>query len=281
MKKCFMLLVVCATMGTCFAQIHDKADFREQIVAATDSLSEEQKEVLFSLFEDMMISRVDSVKNEGRFMQALEITDSMLAKAKTMMRRNPSPRMYITKMIILMQLEEWRDLIKTTEECLSIHRETANDRITAQVYSMQGNAHRNLDEYQEAIRSYENGAYYFNNIANNEGNGNMLCNMAYCYMKLTKHSTAFSLYKKGIDKYLEYFGTTRSALLKKDLVVNDSYEQTVLSVFSYHLLDLALFEQKYGSSLKFEEYLLMSAHCGNTNVKSAYQRVDGDKQWDW
>ena len=146
---------------------------------------------------------------------------------------------------------------------------------------MQGNAHRNLDEYQEAIRSYENGAYYFNKIANNEGNGNMLCNMAYCYMKLTKHSTAFSLYKKGIDKYLEYFGTTRSALLKKDLVVNDSYEQTVLSVFSYHLLDLALFEQKYGSSLKFEEYLLMSAHCGNTNVKSAYQRVDGDKQWDW
>ena len=122
MKKCFMLLVVCATMGTCFAQIHDKADFREQIVAATDSLSEEQKEVLFSLFEDMMISRVDSVKNEGRFMQALELTDSMLAKAKTMMRRNPSPRMYITKMIILMQLEEWRDLIKTTEECLSIHR---------------------------------------------------------------------------------------------------------------------------------------------------------------
>ena len=110
MKKCFMLLVVCATMGTCFAQIHDKADFREQIVAATDSLSEEQKEVLFSLFEDMMISRVDSVKNEGRFMQALELTDSMLAKAKTMMRRNPSPRMYITKMIILMQLEEWRDL---------------------------------------------------------------------------------------------------------------------------------------------------------------------------
>lgn len=270
-----MLLMACMTMAFSSAQIQNKAEVREEIMSETDSLSEEQKDAIFSLVENVMISSVDSIMNEGRFMQALELADSMQANWKNMTGRDPSPKMYLTKGIILMHLEEWKELVKTTEECLSIHRETINERIAAIMCSMQGNAHRNLEEYREAIRSYEDGVYYYNKTGDIGSQGDLLCSMAICYMELGKHTMASSFYKKGIDKYLEYFGTSRSALLRSDFSMKDPYKQTVLGVFAAHLFGLALFEHDYGSRLDSKDYLLMSAHCGNTTAKSEYQRIYG------
>jgi len=273
MKRFIVLLVATMTMAVSFAQSASKAEAIKEIRSVTDSLSEEQKTALFELTEAVMIAGVDSVMGEGRFMQALELIDSIQANWKQLTGREPSPRMYLTKCNILMHLEEWRDLIRTTEECFSVHKSDITDRIAAIMNSMQGNAHRNLEEYREAIRSYEEGAYYYTRTEDIGSQGDMLCNMANCYGKLGKHTMASSFYEKGINKFLEYFGTTRSALLRSNFYVKDSYKQTVLGVFAAHLFSLAVYEQDYGSRLSSKEYLLMSAHCGDTTAKSEYQRI--------
>ena len=273
MKRFILLLMATMTMAVSFAQSASKAEATKEIRSVTDSLSEEQKTAVFELTEAVMIAGVDSIMSEGRFMQALELIDTIQVNWKQLTGREPSPRMYLTKCNILMYLEEWRDLIRTTEECFSVHKSDITDRIAAIMNSMQGNAHRSLEEYREAIRSYEEGAYYYTRTEDIGSQGDMLCNMANCYGKLGKHTMASSFYEKGINKFLEYFGTTRSALLRSNFYVKDSYKQTVLGVFAAHLFSLAVYEQDYGSRLSSKEYLLMSAHCGNTTAKSEYQRI--------
>lgn len=273
MKRIILLFVVTLTMACGFAQSRSKAEAVKSMREVTDSLTDEQRDALFMLTEEMMLAGVDSIKNTGMFMKALDLIDSIQVNWKSFTGREPSPRMYLMKCNILMHLEEWRDLIRTTEECFSVHKSDINDRIAAIMNGMQGDAHRNLEEYREAIRSYEEGAHYYTRTEDIGSQGNMLCNMANCYGKLGKHTMASSFYEKGINKFLEYFGTTRSALLRSNFYVKDSYKQTVLGVFAAHLFSLAVYEQDYGSRLSSKEYLLMSAHCGDTTAKSEYQRI--------
>lgn len=274
MKK-IVLLMAYMIMAYSFVQAQNKAVVREQIMESADSLSEEQKDALFMLTEEMMLAGVDSIMNTGMFMKTLDLIDSIQVNWKSFTGREPSPRMYLMKCNILMHLEEWRDLIRTTEECFSVHKTDINDRIAAIMNGIQGDAHRNLEEYREAIRSYEEGAHYYTRTEDIGSQGNMLCNMAICYGKLGKHTMASSFYEKGINKFLEYFGTTRSALLRSNFYVKDSYKQTVLDVFAAHLFSLAVYEQDHGSRLDSKDYLLMSAHCGDTTAKSEYKRIFG------
>ena len=274
MKK-IVLLMAYMIMAFSFVQAQNKAVVREQIMESADSLSEEQKDAMFSVIEGVMLAGVDSIISEGRFMQALELVDSIQVNWKYLTGRELSPSIYLTKGNILMNLEEWRELVKTTEECLSIHEKTMTDGMAAIICAMQGYAHRGIEEYSEAIRSYENGAYYYNKTGDIGSQGDMLCSMAFCYSKLSKHTMATSFYEKGISKFLEYFGTTRSVLLRSDYIVKDSYKQKVLAVFAVHLYSLAVYEQNHGSRLESKNYLLMSAHCGDTTAKSEYKRIFG------
>lgn len=275
MKRFILLLVATFTMACGFAQNTNIKERKEQIKSVSDSLTEDQKDALFDLTEQIIIAGVDSIMYEGRFMQALELMDSIQVKWKTLTGREPSPSMYLIKGNILMHLEEWRDLIKTTEECLSVHKSDITDMIAAIMYRMQGSAHLNLEEYREAIRSYENGSYYYTKTGDLGSQGDMICCIAKCYGELGKHTMASSFYEKGINKFLDYFETSRSALLRSNFSVKDSYKQTVLGVFAAHLFSLAVYEQNYGSRLNSKDYLLMSAHCGDEMAKSEYQRIYG------
>ena len=275
MKRFILLLMACITMACGFAQNRSKAEAVKSMREVTDSLTDEQRDALFMLTEEIMLAGVDSIMNTGMFMKALDLIDSIQVNWKSFTGREPSPRMYISKGNILMHLEEWGELVKTTEECLSIHKEDITDRIAALMYSMQGSAYRNLKEYQKAIRSYEEGAYYYTKIEDSGSQGDMLCSMAKCYGELGKYTMASSFYEKGFNKFLEYFGTTRSALLRSNFYVNDSYKNTVLGVFAAHLFSMAVFEQDYGSRLDSKDYLLMSAHCGDSSARSEYQRIYG------
>ena len=275
MKRIILLLVVTFTMTCGFAQNRSKTESMKEMREMTDSLTDEQKDALFALTEDIMLARVDSIMNTGMFMKALDLMDSIQVNWKSFTGREPSPRMYRTKGLILMNLEEWAELVKTTEECLSVHKTGINDKESAILYSMQGTSYGNLKEYQKAIRSYEEGAYYYTKIGDSGSQGDMLCSMAKCYGELGKYTMAFSFYEKGFNKFLEYFDTTRSALLRNNLYVSDSYKKTVLGVFAAHLFSMAVFEQDYGSRLDSKDYLLMSAHCGDSSARSEYQRIYG------
>ena len=276
--KRFILLFISLSIGAySFAQSSSKEEVREGFKTVTDSLTEEQKDALLSLTESVMLASIDSIMNAGRFMQALDLMDSIQVNWKYMTGREPSPRMYLSKGNILMHLEEWKELIKTTKECLSIHKSDIPDRIAAIMCGMQGHAHRNLEEYREAIRSYEDGAYYYTKTEDLGSQGDMFCSMAKCYGELGKHTMASSFYEKGINKFLDYFDTTKSALLRSEFYVKEPYKKAVLSVFAAHLFGLAIYEQDYGSRLDSKDYLLMSAHCGDTTAKSEYLRIYGNK----
>jgi hypothetical protein len=90
-----------------------------------------------------------------------------------------------------------------------------------------------------------------------------------------KLSAASSFYEKGLMKFLQYFNTTKRQLLQSDLKVDDSYKESVMDVFAAHLYKMAIYEQDYGDRLASKEYLLMSAHCGNSTAISEYQRIYG------
>lgn len=282
MKRVLVLFLMVSFVTIGYAQKSVITEANEQI-QNMDSLTEEQKDLLFFVLEKAMVSVIDSITDEGRYMQALDMIDSLQVYWNTLTDRPLSLQIYLKKGNILMSMEEWRGLIATTEECLSVFKlvdkSTYNadilNRGFALLYSMQGNGHRNLGEYKDAIHSYENAVRYYTEMGDLGGVGGMLCNMAFCYMSLKKYIMASSFFQKGLDKYLNYFETTRSALLKDFFYTQDSYEQTVLALFGEDLLLMAVFEQDYGDKSASKNYLLMSAHCGNERARGEYLRIYG------
>lgn len=281
MKKFLLLLLATITMTCGFSQNRSREEVKEQVEAATGLFTEDHQDTLYALIDDFLYVALDSMENEGRYIQALELIDSTQS-AYSIVGRHLSPKTYLKKTNILWVLEEWRDLIKTTEECISIHKSDSNDRITERIfgvmYRVQGSAHMNLGEYREAILSYENSSSYCTRLGELDGQADDLCSMAYCYYKLGKPRTAMSFYEKGINKYLDYFETSRTDLLRGNFSVKDSYKQVTLMSFAESLFYYALLrEHVYGSKLESKNYLLMSAHCGYAKAKSEYQRLYGDR----
>ena len=99
--------------------------------------------------------------------------------------------------------------------------------------------------------------------------------MAYCYEQLGKNVLASSFYDKGFEKYLEYFNVSRTMLLKSRIEETESLRRSNLHMFSCHLYDMAVREQNLGNRRASQEYLLMSAHCGNEQAISEYNRIYG------
>ncbi len=111
MKRFILLLMVTFTMACGFAQSRSKAEAVKSMREMTDSLTDEQRDALFMLTEEMMLAGVDSIMNTGMFMKALDLIDSIQVNWKSFTGREPSPRMYISKGNILMHLEEWVELV--------------------------------------------------------------------------------------------------------------------------------------------------------------------------
>ena len=223
----------------------------------------------------MFLNYVDSIVAEGPYLHAMEQLDSVEKNYQHLFGCHPSELFYMNKTSILFSMEEWEKMVETVERYKELYCDRFTDGVAAVMFSMQGHAYRQLEEYLEAIRSYENGAHYYNKKGDIGSQGDMLCNMARCYLKLGKYTIASRFYDNGIDKFLEYFGTTRSALLKRDFNVKDSYKQKVLAVFADHLYSLAVYEQNHGTRQVMRKYLLMAAHCGNDLAKSEYKRIFG------
>lgn len=275
MKKILFTIIVLLCSAFSFGQSEQSDDVSANFQQLTDSLTEEQRDFLFSLAEEYMLNAVDSAMGEGMYMQALELLDSVQVNWKKVTGMEPSARMFLEKGKILMGLEEWDDLIKATEECLSIHKEDIPDKVAAIIYSMQGSAYRNIGNFKSAIRSYEYAISKYNRVGNLGDQGDMMCSMAYCYDQIGKQTVASTFYEKGFNKFIEYFNTTRTILLKGNYNVSDPYKQIVLGVFSAHLYCMAVHEQNCGDRLSSKEYLKMSANCGNSQAKSEYNRIYG------
>ena len=79
MKRFILLLIATFTMACGFAQNTNIKEACEKLETVTDSLTEDQKDELFNLAEQILITRVDSIMHEGIYMQALELMDSIQA----------------------------------------------------------------------------------------------------------------------------------------------------------------------------------------------------------
>ncbi len=127
---------------------------------SSDTLSQEQEWAIL-LTEQIFLHAIDSVMEEGMYMQALEVLDSLQANWKKITGKEPSPQMYIRKAIIYLNLEEWKQLIDVTTECIYYNKDSMPDKTAALMYSMQGLGYRNLEVYKQAIRSYEFASIYY------------------------------------------------------------------------------------------------------------------------
>ena len=269
MKRLFLSFLTLLTMGLSAQNV-------EQPAESADTLSQEQKELVFTFAEQFILNAVDSVMQEGMYMQALEILDSMQVNWEKVTGKAPSAQMYMRKGQIYMILEEWQQLVEVTKECIYYNREIMPDRISALIYSMQGSGYRNLEQYKDAIRSYEHAVSFYTKAEDLGSQGDMLCSIAYSYDKIGKSSAASSFYEKGLTKFLQYFNTTKKSLLQSDLKVTDLYMQSVMGVFGAHLFNMAIHKQDLGDRVASKEYLLMSAHSGNTTARSEYNRIYGN-----
>lgn len=240
-----------------------------------DSLTQEQREVILYFTEKIALNVVDSVIEEGMYMNALEMLDSIQANWKRVTGSEPSPQMFFKKAYIYMSLEEWRKMAETTSECLNIHKTIMTDREFSILYNMQGNAYRNLVEYNKAIMAYENAVGYYAKLGEVGNQGDALCNIAYCYDMLGKNYVASSFYEKGFSKFFEYFKINKKQLLQSELKIDNSSMENLRGLFGVHLFAMAILEQNKGDKLASKEYLLMSAHCGNDAATSEYQRIYG------
>lgn len=240
-----------------------------------DSLSEDDKELTTSLVEDIIFNLIDSVMEEGMYMKALDLLDSVNANWQKTFGVEVPYQMYLKKGEVYMRLEEWQRLVDVTTECINKKNGTLPNQVVPIMYNMQGMGYSNLEKYKDAIRSYENALSYYSKNEDLGSQGDVLCNIGHCYNKSRKLLSASSFYNKGLLKFLEYFKITKKQLLQRELKVYDAYEKTLLNSFAVHLFNMAVYEQDYGDKSTSKEYLLMSAHCGYNLAKSEYQRIYG------
>lgn len=269
MKQLLISFIVLLSMSVSAQNI-------EQNRESFESLSQEQREKVLHFAELHIWNVVDSIIQEGMFMHALEILDSLQTNWTKTSGMKPTPLMYMIKGQIYMHLEEWQELIEITTECISNNKETMTDGTAAIIYKMRGSSYRNLEDYKNAIRSYEYAASFYSKQGDYGGQGDILCTIAYCYEMLGIKTIASSFYEKGLNKFLQYFHTTKQQLLRRYLKVeDDSLKESALDIFSLHLFKMAIFEEDNGNRLASKDYLLMSAHCGYSEAKSEYQRIYG------
>lgn len=245
--------------------------------ASLESLPEGLRDIIFLESENVVIDYIDSLVNEGLYLKALERMDTIETRWKFASGRDLTPLYYIVKCNVLQYLEEWEKIVEIVDYCLLTSHSEGSLSDLALLHNHKGNALKGLFRYSDAIKSYEKATSFYGRNNDLGGQSNMICSMAYCYTKIGKTIMAKELYGKGFKMYLDYFGTSRSALLRTKYMVDGSLKKAALSVFSWHLYNMAIYEQDYGSSQAKKECLLMSANCGNSDAESEYHRIYGYK----
>lgn len=270
MKKIVLFILLMLPVAV-FGQ-KNVSQAKKEIQNYTDSLSDDQKEALFALTEEVFLISVDSLIANGQYLDAVELMDSIEYNWKYLTGYNPSERFYMTKTNTLQYLEEWQKMVDTVIKYNELYRENFRKDVAGLMYRMQGIAYYNLDQYVNSIKAYEKGMYYEDKI---ENQAECYLSMGHCYAALGKHTLTAKFYKKGFDLYLKYFGTTRSAILRNNFYIQEKYKKLVLDCYASHLIKLAIYEQDYGTRQAMKEYLLMAAHCGSDFAKEEYERIFG------
>ena len=281
-KKIVFLILLMLSLAT-FGQTPSFDDTWNKLDSLTASMPEEARAATFSVLEDYFLDAADSLRNEGMYSSASEILAQLETKWKKVTGKDLSARFYVSLAQIHLELEDWNDAVETVDRYLKIYESQPDsfDKLEDGAYlkifyNIKGMSLKNLEEWRKAIATYENANHYYAKSNDLGSQGGCLCNMAYCYTKLEKNNIARDLYEKGFQKYLDYFGTTRTALLKTNLKVEDKMKKLSLDVFSENLIEMAVFEQDNGNRNAMKDYLLMSVHCGNQLAKKEYDRIFGN-----
>lgn len=267
MKRLIIVFFVSILSLGCFAQdenalLLQAKEYREQL----KSLSDEDREKVLSKLESMLYLAIDSLEKEGMYMTALEMIDSFKDGWTKITDKDFPTMLYLKKGFLYSYLNDWGNAVKTTQECLSVHQNSKDTTIIF-IYELQGLGFKNLKNYNDAIIAYENVlSYYINNI--NVGNqAATLYNIGFCYSEDGKINLAASVYEKGFNKFLDYLGTTRSALLKTNFRVKDKTKSGLFDIFKYNLMYHSLLEIQMGNAKSAYEYMKMSANCGNEDAQ--------------
>ena len=281
MKHILFLLVFLLSPLFISAQVNS-GQSNGEVQNMKESLSSEDQQLVDSitnvLLEKALMNIVDSLRESGMYMKALSTVNQVMDYWQQERGNNPTISMYVSKVQILMHLEEWDSMIETCDECLRLYKDDTDVIVNLWlplINKMRGDACRNSKAFKDAIISYENALFYYTRDNRLDNQGDIFCSMANCYEHLDKNSVASSFYDKGFEKYLEYFKVSRTGLLKSRIEETEDLRKSNLAVFSCHLYNMAVREQNLGNRQASKEYLLMSAHCGNEQAISEYNRIYG------
>jgi tetratricopeptide (TPR) repeat protein len=247
----------------------------EELINYFAGLSQEQRE---ELLESSIVFVVDSLLEEGMYMQAMEGLDNVVVGWKKTGKPAP-PMIYLKRLQINRYMEEWQQVINDADSCIAsinYYQDPKYRSMAALVYKSQGDGYRYIEDYKNAIRPYENAVGLYKELGVLIDQADALCSIANCYDLLDKTNTAAKFYENGLSKYLQAFGISEKRLLQQDLVSADESKQNDINVFGLHLLRMAILEEKRGNNMKSKDYLLMSAHCGLDVSRSEYQRLYGN-----
>lgn len=282
MKKYLLIFIFCINSIFSFAQnyidevMNMSPEQRDSAMNnAWTSLDDDKRKSANALAEAFCLMIIDSVMNEGRYMQALDMLDSMETVLNTTTNMPRTPQFYLQRINIYYGFEEWDKVISISNECMKIHKEDASASSAALIYKVQADSYFHIKQYDSALRSYELANAKYKKAEMIDGQAETVCNMGRCYNEKGKTSMAASLFEKGVDLYANYFGVTPSSLANKPLYVTDKYKKTVLNVFAAQLYEMAVFEQDRDNRPASKKYLKMSVNCGSEFAKSEYRRIYG------
>lgn len=272
MKRILIFFLLLSVFCAGYAQ--SDGNDNQQVQVVPDSLKESIEDFEYFVTDNMMVNHIDSIMEEGMYMQALEHIDSFQVNVRTKLGRELSGGLYLRKCRILELLEDWSNLAATVDEFMKFTDES-RDKVLSYMYGLQGVAYSNIGEDRKAIQAFEHVVSHELKLGELQKVAKAYVIMGFCYGRLDKPSTASSFYKKGVEKYIEYFKTSYSYLLRNKLHVSDS-DKEVLSLFASSLYIMAEHEEKNDNMGLAKDYFLMSANCGNPEARTRYRRLYED-----
>ncbi|MDE5985866.1 MAG: hypothetical protein K2H16_01095 [Prevotella sp.] len=235
---------------------------------------EKRNEISEPTFTELtIIERVDSIIEAGLYMEACELIDSYHMRLKTYEGKDLPPIIYLQKCRVLHYMEEWEELVKVVDDYLRVYENLNDESSLSCLYSLQGHAYMNMENYRSSICSYEHMIQYSMKTGRLSDVAMAYSGIAFCYKNMDRLSVAFSFYEKAFSLYMKNFNVSRSYLLKHKLCILDTNkDRHSVSLFASCLFDMALLKMKNGEIALAKEYFRMSANCGNESAQ-VYERL--------
>ena len=252
------------------ANLFNKSKDGDEFLKYFDGLPQEQQEELTNLMIDFteraVMVVVDSLIEEGLYMEALEFVDSLCVEFPKNTGGLPAPPMvYFQKIILYHNMQESQQKIKAADDCIASisHYQIRNyERMSAYVYRLRGDGYVSLGDYKTAISSYEKAIGLYKKLGELDQQAWLLCQIANCYGLCKKPFTSDKFFENGLSKYLKYFDTSEKWLLQNELVADDSDTQEKIKEFGKQLFSKAFYEATRKHNMLFEKYIQMAVHCG-------------------